>query len=59
MQKLSEAAIMLDWLGYQFLMHGPHRIVCNPYTRFGTWCLRHAGAWAYRDHNLGDGGGDQ
>lgn len=40
---------MLDWLGYQLLMLGPWRVVCNPNTRFGTWCLQRAGAWAYRD----------
>ncbi len=38
---------LLDWVGFQILMHGPHRIVCNPDTKFGTWCLERAGSWAY------------
>lgn len=41
---------MMNWLAFQFLMYGPHRVVCNADTRFGAWCLRGAGGWAYRDH---------
>jgi len=40
---------MLDWIGWMLLMHGPFRIVCNPRTRFGSWCLRRAGSYAYKD----------
>lgn len=38
---------MLDWIGYQLLVHGPWRITCDPDTRFGAWCLRRAGNFAY------------
>lgn len=37
-----------NWIGYQLIMLLPYRIGCNAKTRFGSWCLRHAGEWAYR-----------
>jgi hypothetical protein len=40
---------LLDWIGFQFLRWLPLDIGCNPNHAFGRWCLRHAGAWAYRD----------
>lgn len=45
---------MMNWFAYHILMYGPHRMVCNPNTKFGTWCLEGAGAWVYRDHDFGD-----
>lgn len=45
---------MMDCIAYYILMYGPWRVVCNPDTRFGSWCLAGAGAWAYRDHDFGD-----
>lgn len=41
----------MNWLAYQILMYGPDRHVLNADTRFGCWCLRGAGRWAYRDHH--------
>lgn len=38
---------ILDWIGYQMLMHGGHWAI-NPYTRLGRWCLVRAGRHAYR-----------
>lgn len=43
---------MRDWLGWMLLMYGPQRIVCDPYTRLGAWCLRRAGNYAFRDHDF-------
>jgi hypothetical protein len=40
--------MIFDWIGYQLVMHGPWRLTCDPYTRFGAWCLSRAGGWAYR-----------
>jgi hypothetical protein len=42
---------LLDWIGFQLLHWLPLDIGCNPNHAFGRWCLRHAGAWAYRDEN--------
>jgi hypothetical protein len=39
---------MFDWIGYILVAYGPYKITTNPYTRFGRWCLSHAGGWAYR-----------
>ncbi|WP_022723395.1 hypothetical protein [Rhodopseudomonas sp. B29] len=39
---------VLDWIGYQLLIRGPWRITCDPSTRFGAWCLSHAGGHVYR-----------
>jgi hypothetical protein len=39
---------ILDWIGFQLLMHLPLRFTGNTRTRFGCWCLERAGAWAYR-----------
>lgn len=41
---------IIAWIGFQALMLGPHWVVCNANTRFGKWCLRHAGAYAYPHH---------
>ena len=38
---------MLDWIGYQLMMYGPWKVTCNPYSKFGAWCLRRAGRHAY------------
>jgi len=40
---------MLDWIGYQLMLRGPWRVTCNPYTRFGAWCLRRAGSYVHRE----------
>ena len=40
----------LDWIGWIALMHGPFRIVAHADNPVGRWCLRRAGAWAYKDH---------
>lgn len=39
--------MILDWIGAQLLHWLPIHIGGNPYTRFGKWCLRRAGSWAY------------
>lgn len=39
---------MLDWIGYQLLIHGHWRITANPCTRFGSWCLSRASGHVYR-----------
>lgn len=44
---------MADWLGYNLYVHGPWWIMRRN-NAFVTWCLRHAGAWAYRDHDFGN-----
>ncbi len=44
---------ILNWIGYQLLLHVDYRISCNPNTRFGCWCLERAGAHAYADHDFG------
>ena len=49
---------MSDWLGYVLAVYGPLRLTCNPDTRFGAWCLRHAGAWAYREETNCSGNGE-
>lgn len=43
---------MADWLGYTLYVHGPWWIMRRN-NAFVCWCLRHAGAWAYRDHDFG------
>lgn len=48
---------MLDWIGWILLMHGPERVTCNPYSRFGAWCLRRAGAYVYKDRTAPGGAG--
>jgi hypothetical protein len=41
---------MRNWLGWMLLMYGPFRYTGDAGSRFGAWCLRRAGNWAYRDH---------
>lgn len=43
---------MTNWLGYTLYVHGPWWIMRRN-NAFVCWCLRHAGAWAYRDHDFG------
>jgi hypothetical protein len=45
---------MTDWLGYTLYVRGPWWIMRRD-NAFVDWCLRHAGAWAYRDHDFGHG----
>lgn len=39
---------LLDWIGFQLLMHGPERWCFTTDTEFGRWCLERAGGHAYR-----------
>lgn len=41
---------LLDWIGYQLVMHGPHRLTCSADNAIGRWCLPRAGGHAYRKH---------
>lgn len=40
---------ILDWIGFQLVMRGPWKWTCDPYTKFGEWCINRAGCWAYRN----------
>lgn len=39
---------LLDWIGYQIIMHGPFSAIDAGHW-LGRWCLPHAGGHAYRN----------
>lgn len=49
MTELRLTRIVLGWIGYQLVIHGPWRWTCNPSTKFGEWCLSRSGDWVYRE----------
>lgn len=37
-----------DYIGYLLVVYAPTEAVVDASTKFGTWCLSHAGGWAVR-----------